>query len=221
MSSTSSHDHPEHPHHHEPIEAVPAAPVSGFAAGDPSTLGLIMFVPGGVSLGLALTGYAADTPTQGFFSGTDVFLFVSGLGLLIAAIWALALGQTAVAAIFAIFAGFWISLGIQLTGLIHNWFGIGATDKVLQTYLIAFIVAFGVLTVGTLRLPMAFTAIFGLVVAALAFVLAGVSQASDTSLNIAGYIVFAFTAIVVYVLAGGLSLATGGPAFNLGKPILS
>ncbi|MBA3524450.1 MAG: hypothetical protein H0T85_07865 [Geodermatophilaceae bacterium] len=224
MSSADSHNHPAHPDHdhrdHELIETAPAA-ASGPLAGDPSTLGLIMFVPGGVSLGLALTGYTASTPTQGFFSGTDVFLFVTGLGLLIAAIWALALGQTAVAAIFGIFAGFWISLGIQLTGLIHNWFGIMPEDKVLQTYLIAFIVAFGVLTVGTLRLPMAFTAIFALVVAALAFVLAGVSQASDTSLNIAGYIVFVFTAIVIYVLAGGLSLATGGPAFNLGKAVIS
>lgn len=214
---------------HEVIEAEPAA-ASGPLAGDPSTLGLIMFVPGGVSLGLALVGYTSTTPTTGLFSGVDVFLFVNGLGLLIATIWALALGQTAVAAILGLFAGFWLSLGIQLTGLVHNWFGIAPgdpaavppvpADKVFQTYLIAFIVAFAVLTVGTLRLPMAFTAIFALVVAALAFVLAGVSQASDASLNIAGYIVFVFTAIVIYVLAGGLSLATGGPAFNLGKAVL-
>lgn len=215
---------------HEVIEAEPAA-ASGPLAGDPAVLGLIMFIPGGVSLGLALTGYTAATPTGGLFSGVDVFLFVTGLGLLIATIWALSLGQSAVAAIFGIFAGFWISLGIQLTGLVHNWFGIGAgdavadppvpADKVFQTYLIAFIVAFAVLTLATLRLPTAFTAIFALVVAALAFVLAGVSQASDSSLNIAGYIVLAFTAIVIYVLAGALSLATGGPAFNLGKAILS
>ncbi len=213
------HDHDHGQGHHEVIEAEPAA-ASGPLAGDPSTLGLIMFVPGGVSLGLALTGYTTGVAATGLNSGIDVFLFVTGLGQLIATIWALALGQTAVAAIFGIFAGFWISLGIQLTGLTHNWFGIAATDKVLQTYLIAFIVVFAVLTVGTLRLPMAFTAIFALVVAALAFVLAGVSNASESSLNIAGYIVFVFTAIVIYVLAGGLSLATGGPAFNLGKAVL-
>ncbi|MGI8699288.1 MAG: hypothetical protein ACR2J0_09130, partial [Mycobacteriales bacterium] len=44
------------PGHHEVIEAEPAA-ASGPLAGDPAVLGLIMFVPGGVSLGLALTGY--------------------------------------------------------------------------------------------------------------------------------------------------------------------
>lgn len=166
-----------------------------------------------------MTGYPTGVPATGLNSGIDVFLFGTGLGLLVATIWALALGQTAVAAIVGIFAGFWISLGIQLTGLTHNWFGIGATDKVLQTYLIAASWFSPSLTVTTLRLPAAFTAIFALVVAALAFVLAGVSQASDTSLNIAGYIVLVFTAVVIYVLAGGLSLATGGPAMNLGKPI--
>lgn len=223
--STEAHD----PGQHEVLEAEPAAAVQGPLAGDPAVLGLIMFVPGGVSLGLALVGYTAVTPVGGLFSGTDVFLFVTGLGLLIATIWALALGQSAVAAIFGIFAGFWISLGIQLTGLTHNWFGIGAgdpaavppvaPDKVFQTYLIAFIVVFAVLTVATLRLPMAFTAIFALVVVALAFVWAGVSRTSEISFNIAGYVVFVFTAIVIYVLAGGLSAATGGKAFNLGKAI--
>ncbi|CAN5722795.1 hypothetical protein BH18ACT7_BH18ACT7_14240 [soil metagenome] len=79
--------------------------------------------------------------------------------------------------------------------------------------------AFGVLTVTTLRLPTAFTAIFALVVVALALVLAGVANANTTMLNIAGYVVFAFTAVVIYVLAGAMSLATGGPAMNLGKPI--
>lgn len=220
-SPPAEHRHPEDPSH-EVLETEPAAvAATGPLAGDPSLLGLIMFVPGGVSLGLALAGYSAATGTAaaGLPSGVAVFLFVTALGQIIATIWALAIGQSAVAAIFGIFFGFWLSLGIQLTGLTHNWFGIAPTDKVLQTYLIAFIVVFAVLTLTTLRLPAAFTAVFALVVVALALVLYGVSQASETSLNIAGYVVLVFTAIVIYVLASAMSLATGGPAMNLGRPI--
>lgn len=216
MSSSAADDLTQtgpSPGQHDVLEAEPAA-ASGPRAGDPAILGLISFVPGGVTLGLALTDYTTLN------SGIDVYLFVTGLGLLVAAIWAAALGQSAVAAVFGLFAFFWISLGIQLTGLAHNWFGIAPEDTTtLQTYLIAFIVAFGMLTVTTLRLPTAFTAIFALVVVALALVLAGVANANTTMLNIAGYVVFAFTAVVIYVLAGAMSLATGGPAMNLGKPI--
>lgn len=217
MSSSAADDLTQTGHspgQHDVLEAEPAV-ASGPRAGDPAILGLIAFVPGGVTLGLALTDYTTLN------SGIDVYLFVTGLGLLVAAIWAAALGQSAVAAVFGLFAFFWISLGIQLTGLAHNWFGIAPEDTTtLQTYLIAFIVAFGVLTVTTLRLPTAFTAIFALVVVALALVLAGVANANTTMLNIAGYVVFAFTAVVIYVLAGAMSLGTGGPAMNLGKPIL-
>lgn len=198
---------------HEVIEAEPAA-AAGPLAGDPSVLGLIVFIPGGVSLGLALTGYMT------LFAGVAVFLFVTGLGQIAATIWAAALGQTAVAAVFGLFASFWISLGVQLTGLTHNWFGIPADDKVLQGYLISYIVIFAILTVTTLRLPLAFTAIFGLVTVTFVFVLIGVLDTSTTVWNtIAGYLVFVFTAICAYILAGGASLATGGPAMNLGKPV--
>lgn len=203
------------PGHHEVIDVEPAA-ASGPLAGDPAILGLIAFLPGGVSLGLALTAYTTLN------AGLTVFLFCTGLGLLAATVWAASLGQSAVAAVFGIFAFFWITLGIQLTGLAHNWFGPPETmTTVLQTYLIAFIVAFGVLTVTTLRLPLAFTAIFALVVVALALVLAFVVTTDQIWSTIAGYVVFAFTAIVIYVLAGAMSLATGGPAMNLGKAIKS
>jgi len=207
--------HADHHPDHEVLEVEPAA-AAGPLAGDPAILGLIAFVPGGVSLGLALTGYTTLN------AGLDVFLFCTGLGLLIATIWGAALGQSAVAAVFGIFAFFWITLGIQVTGLAHNWFGPPETmATVLQTYLIAFIVAFLVLTVTTLRLPTAFTAIFALVVVALALVLAFVVSEDEIWSTIAGYVVFVFTAIVIYVLAGAMSLATGGPAMNLGKPIQS
>lgn len=219
MSSPAADDHGHSDvrgaGHHEVLEAEPAAAASGPLAGDPAILGLIAFLPGGVSLGLALTGYTTLN------SGLDVFLFCTGLGFFVATIWGAALGQSAVAAVFGIFAFFWITLGIQITGLAHNWFGIDPTldTTTLQTYLIAFIVAFGVLTVTTLRLPTAFTAIFALVVLALALVLAFVITTDQIWSTIAGYVVFAFTAVVVYVLASAMSLATGGPPMNLGKPI--
>lgn len=203
---------------HEVIEAEPAA-ATGPLAGDPSVLGLIVFIPGGVSLGLALTGYMT------LADGVAVFLFVTGLGQLIAAIWAAALGQTAVAAVFGIFFSFWISLGIQLTGLGHNWFGAVVPD-VLEGYLISYIVIFLILTLTTLRLPLAFTAIFGLVTVTFVFVLLSVlNPEADGSVGIwstiAGYLVFVFTAVCAYVLANGFSLATGGPAMSLGKPVRS
>ena len=199
---------------HEVLETEPAA-ATGPLAGDPSTLGLIVFVPGGVTLGLALTGYITLN------DGVAMFLFVTGLGQLIAAIWAAALGQTAVAAVFGIFFSFWISLGIQLTGLTHNWFGATAPD-VLEGYLISYIVIFAILTLTTLRLPLAFTAVFGLVTVTFVFVLVSVLDTSTTLwAKIAGYLVFAFTAVCAYILAGGFSLAAGGPALNLGKPIQS
>lgn len=202
---------------HEVLEAEPAAAPAGPLAGDPSTLGLIVFVPGGVTLALALTGYIT------LADGVAVFLFVTGLGQLITSIWAAALGQTAVAAIFGLFFSFWISLGIQITGLTHNWFGAVAPD-VLEGYLISYIVIFAILTVTTLRLPLAFTAVFGLVTVTFVFVLLSVlNPETDGSVGlwstIAGYLVFVFTAICAYILAGGFSLATGGPAMNLGKPI--
>jgi hypothetical protein len=54
----------------------------------------------------------------------EVILAATSIGLLVAAIWAAAIGQSAVACVFGIFAGFWLSYVILVIGLIHGWFGI-------------------------------------------------------------------------------------------------
>ena len=45
---------------------------------------------------------------------------------MIAAVWAAALGQTLVACIFGLFAGFWLSYAVLVLGLNHDWFAIPA-----------------------------------------------------------------------------------------------
>ena len=76
------------------------------------------------------------------------------------------------------------------------------------------------LTLATLRLPSAYTALFFVVDVALLLVFLGVNEGSTGLLKAGGYAVFVFTAIGVYLFFGAASLATGGPAMPLGKPLL-
>ena len=57
-----------------------------------------------------------------------IILGATSMGLIITTIWSAALGQTAVAAIFGIFAAFWLSYFLLVTGLIRGWFGIAPVD---------------------------------------------------------------------------------------------
>ena len=76
------------------------------------------------------------------------------------------------------------------------------------------------LTLATLRLPLAFTAVFALIDVALVLILIGTAQASSGLVKTAGYVVLAFAAVGVYLYFNALSLATGGKAIPLGSPIL-
>src|SRR5882672_8078652 len=82
-------------------QAPPAA-----AAGDPAALGLPSFIVGSVALGLALVGMV---PASAVGATLPVILTATSVGLFAAAIWAAAIGQSAVASIFGIFSGFWLS----------------------------------------------------------------------------------------------------------------
>src|SRR3954462_13418454 len=57
-----------------------------------------------------------------------IILMATGLGLIVSAVWAAALGQTLVACIFGLFAGFWWSYAVLVLGLDHNWFAIPPGD---------------------------------------------------------------------------------------------
>jgi succinate-acetate transporter protein len=82
------------------------------------------------------------------------------------------------------------------------------------------------LTLATLRLPVAFTADFALIDLALLLLYLAFDNASPLGvpssglLKAGGYVALAFAAIGVYLFFDSASVATGGKALPLGKPLL-
>jgi succinate-acetate transporter protein len=199
--------------------ATPAAVESPVLAGTPAAVGLPAFVVGSVALGLTLVGYV---PTTAGAAPIPIIAAATALGLVIATIWAAAIGQSAVASIFGIFSGFWLSYAALVLGLTHNWFAIPAEAavKTQGLFLISWLVIVGMLTLGTLRLPLAFSALFLLIDLALVAVLIGTLNGSTAWLKLGGVLVLVFAAVGVYLYLGVAAAATGGKAFPLGNPVL-
>jgi uncharacterized protein len=199
--------------------AIEEAP-TGHAAGDPAILGLPIFAAGSIALGLALVGYV---PAVAVTSVLPIVLAATGLGLLVSTVWAASLGQTVVAGIFGLFTGFWLSYAALLLGLNHNWFLIPteAVERSVALFLITWAVVMLALTVGTLRLPLAYTLVLGLVVVALVLLIFGTTETSETLNKMAGYVVLAFGALGLYLFLSAASTALGGPGYPLGSPLLS
>jgi succinate-acetate transporter protein len=195
-----------------------AAPPNPFLAGNPGALGIPVFVAGSVSLALTLIGYVPP----GTYGALAIIAAATGLGLTIATIWAAAVGQSAVASVFGIFGAFWLSYAALVLGLLHNWFAITASAVVHTQglFLITWIVIMGMLTLATLRLPLAFTAVFALVELALIAVLIGTINASKGWLQTGGVLVFLFAAVGIYIYFSIGSAMTGGPDIPLGKPVI-
>jgi uncharacterized protein len=200
-------------------EAPPPPPSTAFFAGNPAAVGVPVFVAGGVALGLVLLGYVSSA---GVGSSIPIIGAATGIGLLIATVWSAAVGQTAVAAIFGLFAGFWLSYAVLVLGLLHNWFAITPADAVHAQglFLITWLVIIGLLTLATLRLPLAFTVLFVLIDAALAVVLAATINASTDLSKVGGVLALAFSAVGAYLFLGIADQATGGPGVPLGRPVL-
>jgi len=121
-----------------------------FLAGNPAAVGVPVFVAGSVALALVLVGYV---PATAVGASIPIIGAATGLGLTISTIWAAATGQSAVASIFGIFAGFWLSYAALVLGLTHNWFAITA-DATVHTqalFLITWLVILLMLTAATLR----------------------------------------------------------------------
>jgi len=209
---------PQHSAQTEEPAAVPAA-ATGPLAGDPAFLGLPSFIAGSVALGLALVGVV---PATAGGAPLAIILAATAVGLFIAAIWAAAIGQSAVAGIFGIFGGFWLSYVVLVVGLIHGWFGITplAAIATQKLFLITWLVIIVMLTLATLRMPLAFTAVFALIDVALLLLLIATIQGSAGLTKTAGYVVLAFAALGVYLFFGSAGVATGGKALPLGKPLL-
>jgi uncharacterized protein len=205
-------------HVEEVVEAVTVA-VPGPLGGDPAILGLPSFIVGSIALGLALVGV---TPATAVGAPLAIILAATAAGLTIAAIWAAAIGASAVAGIFGIFAGFWLSYAVLVVGLLHNWFGIGllAVVDTEKLFLLTWLIIIVMLTLATLRLPLAFTVVFALIDVALLLLFINTIHASTGLSKTAGYVVLVFAAVGVYLFFGSASVATGGKALPLGKPVL-
>jgi uncharacterized protein len=199
--------------------AGPAPAASGPLLGDPTALGLPCFVAGSVSLGLALVGVV---PAASVGAALPIILTATSIGLFIATIWSASLGQTAVASVFGIFAGFWLSYAVLVLGLTHNWFGVApaSVQAAQELFLVAWLVVMVMLTLVTLRLPLAFTAVFALVDVALLLVFLSVNESSAGMSKAGGYVVLVFAAIGVYLYANTASVATGGRPLPLGNPVI-
>jgi succinate-acetate transporter protein len=204
-----------HPEEAAPAEAARAGPL----AGDPSVIGLPSFIVGSVALGLVLAGMV---PATAVGASLPIILAATAIGQYVTAFWAASIGQNAVASVFAIFGGFWLSYPILVLGLEHNWFGITATaaTHTQELFLISWLMTIVMLTLATLRLPLAFTAVFAFIDLALLLVLLGTINANTNLVKAGGYVVFVFAAIGAYLYFGVLSVATGGKPLPLGKPVL-
>jgi uncharacterized protein len=207
-------------------EPAPAAPaVVGPLAGDPSMLGLASFIVGSVALGLGLVGVV---PAGVLGAPIAIIAAATALGLLMAAIWCAALGQSAVAAVFGIFGTFWLSYAALVLGLDHNWFAIAATAVLatVKLFLVSWLVIVLMLTLSTLRLPSAFSILFGLIALALLLLLLAFAEASAAGvassglLKTGGYVVLVFAALGVYLFFSAASAGTGGKPLPLGTPLL-
>src|SRR6202451_2112981 len=129
-------------------------------------------VAAALTIGPALVGVV---PASAIGAALPIILTATSIGLFLATIWSAMLGQTAVASVFGIFAGFWLSYAVLVIGLTHNWFGIApaSAQAAQELFLVAWLVVTVMLTLATLRLPLAFTAVFLLVDVALLLVFLG------------------------------------------------
>ena len=200
----------------EPAEATVAGPL----AGNPAVIGLPSFIVGSIALGLVLVGMV---PATAVGASLPIILAATAIGQLVSALWSASLGQNAVASVFAIFGGFWFSYAVLVLGLTHKWFGITTATAATSTqelFLTSWLITIVMLTLATLRLPLAFTAIFALVDLALLLVLLGTANANTSLVKAGGYAVFLFALVGVYLYFGALSVATGGKPVPTGRPIL-
>ena len=202
-----------------------AAPVVGPMAGDPSIFGLGSFIAGSVALGLSLVGVV---PTGVLGAPLAIILAATALGLLMSTVWAAVVGQSAVAAVFGIFGTFWLSYAVLVLALDHTWFAIVPTAVVatVRLFLLTWLIIIVMLTVSTLRLPAAFTAVFVLVDLALLLLLLAWENTSPLGapssglLKAGGWVVLIFAALGAYLFYGAAQAGTGGKSLPLGPPLM-
>ena len=169
------------------------------SGGSPLILGLPVFAVASVALGMGLMG----TPT-GLPPIVPIIIFSTGLFQLVTTVWAIVLGQSLVAAIFALFSGFWLSLAAFLLGLGHGWYGIptASVRASEELFFISYAILFFFLTIPCLRLPVIYPLIVILVALAVALVAAGLFA-------IAGYVCLVFCFLGFWAWMNVALTATG------------
>lgn len=201
--------------------AAAEPPAAAAPAANPALLGLITFLPSGITLGLWFLGYLDTATLPGGM--IPIVTLSAGLFQLVAAIWAGRLGASSVAAIFGVFSAFWLSFGFLLTGLTSGWWGIADATQVAnvqRTYLLSFTIVFVLLTLATLRLPLAFTAGFVFVDITFALAFLGVSTGNAGLFPIAGITTLLFCVIFAYILVDGFGQDLGGKALPMGGALV-
>jgi uncharacterized protein len=185
--------------------------------GNPGLVALPLVIAGGFGLGFTNTGIV-NVAT----AGVPILLSATAVGLLIATIWAAALGQNVNATIYGVFFGFYGSYAALSLGLTHDWFGIAGADvgPATSLWLGSWLFTIGLLTVLLLRLPWTYPALLLVVDIALVLLLIGNVASSAVATQAGGWFVFVFVAIVVYFYAGSLWEETGGRPLPLGRPLI-
>ncbi|NMH99082.1 acetate uptake transporter family protein [Pseudonocardia acidicola] len=194
--------------------------VAAVPQGNPALLGLITFLPAGITLGLWFIGYLDTATLAGGM--VPIVSLSAGLFLLVASVWAARLGASPVSAIFGVFSAFWLSFGLLLIAATSGWWGLtspAAVASTQRTYLLSFLIVFVLLTVITLRLPLTFTAGFVLVDITFALAFIGVASGNTGLFPIAGITTFLFCAVFAYILADGMGQDLGGKPMPLGNPL--
>ncbi len=199
---------------------APAPPAPALPAGNPALLALITFLPSGLTLGLWFIGYLDTALLPGGMVAT--LALSAGLFMLVATIWAGRIGASTLAAIFGVFSAFWLSFALLVTALTSTWWAIAAAGvaRVQSTYLLSFLCVFILLTLATLRLPLAFTVGFVLVDVTFLLAFLAVVNVNRDYFTWAGVTTFAFCGVFAYVLFDGFGQDLGGKAMPMGKPVI-
>lgn len=196
-------------------------PAAGWAAGNPAVFGLLIFSVGGTVLGISLLGFVSAAAQGG--SVMPIIYAATGLGVLMCTIWAAALGQTFVAAIFGAFTGFWLSYAALVLGLTHNWYAIPPADiaHTVAQFLIAWAVVILALAVVSIRVPLAFTLILAsALVAVILLIIATLSGSAGLDKG-AGVFVLLFSVVGFYSFLSTGMESVGGAPLPLGRPLIS
>ena len=201
----------------QPEESVQAANL----AGNPAVLGLLVFAAGSLVLGISLLGNVPLAVQPGTVQ--PIVYAGTGLGLVIATIWAASLQQTFVATILGTFAGFWLSYTAMVLGLVHNWYGIPAADipHTLGQFLIGWDAAIFMLFLVTLLLPLVYSLILGAGTVGVALLAVAVMGTSSGMYRAGGVFVMIFAILGFYAYLSGALESVGGKALPLGKPVAS